>query len=141
SCSVHLTSSVVGTTVVNASTTNLVVGGVSLFRITDGIGANSGTASKSWLDIAVDKTATPLSMTAPGGTFTFNVTVTNPSPVSLTLISLVDNIYGDLDGKGTCAAGPTGPVIAANGGTYTCSFPGTFMGAAADSETDIVKAT
>src|SRR5207245_1252832 len=132
SCSVHLTSSTTGTTVVNASTTVL-VSGVSLFRMTDGVGADSGTASKSWLAISVDKTAAPLSLTAPGGTFTFSVTVTNPSPVSLTLTSLVDNIYGDLNGKGTCA---TGGRIAALG-SYTCSFPGSFTGSGGASQTDV----
>ncbi|MEW6153393.1 MAG: hypothetical protein AB1673_05295 [Actinomycetota bacterium] len=87
--------------------------------------------------ITVDKTADPLVMPEPGGTFTFTVVVTNTSIEPVTLTTLTDDIYGNLNGQGTCA---TGGVIAANGGTYSCSFPGDFFGGAGDIQTDVVTA-
>jgi hypothetical protein len=52
SCSVELTSSSAGTTVVGAST-DVVVGGVALARSTDGNAGNSGSASETWVDANV----------------------------------------------------------------------------------------
>ena len=66
--------------------------------------------------------------------------VTNTSSASsdpLTLTELVDNVYGDLNGKGTCSV----PQTIAVGGTYTCQFTGTFTGNPGASETDTVTAT
>ncbi len=85
----------------------------------------------------VTKTASPKSRPAPGGDFTFTITVENTGTTVATLSSLTDSVYGDLNGQGTCATGAT---IAA-GVTYTCSFTGTFNGVAGDSETDVVTAT
>ncbi len=87
--------------------------------------------------IEVVKTATPLERTAPGGSFTFHVEVKNPGTEPIVLIDLTDDIYGDLNGKGTC---DTGGTIAA-GGTYTCDFTAEFTGTAGQSQTDIVTAT
>jgi uncharacterized repeat protein (TIGR01451 family) len=86
--------------------------------------------------IVVDKTATPLTRAEPGGSFTFDVKVTNTSAESVTITALSDDIYGNLQGKGTCA---TGAVLPA-GGSYSCSFTGTFTGNAGASQTDIVSA-
>jgi hypothetical protein len=63
------------------------------------------------------------------------VVVTNTSPEPITTTSLVDNIYGDLNGRGSCAIGV---VLAANGGQYSCAFDGDFRGKAGDSQTDTV---
>ncbi|MEI7749771.1 MAG: VWA domain-containing protein [Candidatus Moraniibacteriota bacterium] len=68
--------------------------------------------------IEVVKTAGTLSLSEPGGSVTFSVVVNNKSFESVTLMSLSDDVYGDLNGKGTCA---TGGIIAA-GGSYSCSF-------------------
>ncbi|MDQ4132887.1 MAG: Ig-like domain-containing protein [Actinomycetota bacterium] len=86
---------------------------------------------------SVTKTARPVSMAAPGGTFTFDVTITNTSDGPITLTSLTDDPYGDLAGRGTCATDGT---IAATTGTYSCSFTGEFRGAAGASQTDTVTA-
>lgn len=86
--------------------------------------------------ITVSKTADPTSRPAPGGSFKFTVTVHNTSAEAVTLTSLTDNVYGDLNGKGTCATGST---IAA-GKTYTCTFSGQFHGKAGASQTDTVTA-
>ncbi|MGH9265025.1 MAG: hypothetical protein ACRD1D_10080, partial [Acidimicrobiales bacterium] len=85
--------------------------------------------------IRIVKTPDPLSRPEPGGTFRFTLTITNPSFEPVTIISLVDDIYGDLNGRGSCAIGVT---LAANGGTYSCSFDGDFFGNAGDSQTDTV---
>ena len=52
SCSVDLTSSTAGTTVVSASTTVTVLG-VDLGRATDGVSPNSGNANKTWVDASI----------------------------------------------------------------------------------------
>ena len=88
--------------------------------------------------IRVIKTASPLTRTEPGGSFTFHVTVINDSIEDVVLISLTDDIYGDLDGRGSCAIGAT---LAADGGQYQCAFDGTFTGNAGDAQTDVVTAT
>ncbi|HEX2046982.1 MAG TPA: hypothetical protein VHF27_04400 [Acidimicrobiales bacterium] len=85
--------------------------------------------------IRIVKTANPISRPEPGGTFRFTVTITNPSFEPVTTTSLVDDIYGDLNGRGSCAIGV---VLAANGGTYSCEFDGEFRGRAGDSQTDTV---
>jgi uncharacterized repeat protein (TIGR01451 family) len=88
--------------------------------------------------IAVVKTANPLTRPAPGGTFTFDVVVTNTSFESVTITSLQDSIYGSLDGRGTCAVGA---VLPPSGGTYSCSFTGDFNGPPNAAQTDIVFVT
>jgi hypothetical protein len=47
SCSVTLTSNVIGVTMVSASTA-ITVGGIQLVRTTDGVAPNSGNATKTW---------------------------------------------------------------------------------------------
>jgi len=86
--------------------------------------------------VQVVKSATPLTMGEPGGTFTFNVVVTNTSPEPVTITELTDDVYGDLATKGTCtdAVDTLLPV----GDTYACSFTGDFIGDAGDAQTDIV---
>lgn len=75
--------------------------------------------------ITVTKTAIapeplPVTVSELGEDVTFEVDVVNTSPEPLTLVSLVDNVFGDLDGHGTCAVGETIEV----GGTYSCTFTG-----------------
>ncbi len=85
--------------------------------------------------INIVKSADPLSRPEPGGSFRFTVTVTNTSFEPITTTSLVDDIYGDLNGKGSCAVGIR---LAPNGGSYSCAFDGEFRGRAGDSQTDTV---
>jgi hypothetical protein len=89
--------------------------------------------------IAVEKTANPTSVPEPGGDVTFTVVVTNSSVSSdpVTLVSLVDDVYGSLDGQGDCSVFQT---IAA-GDTYSCTFTGPVSGNADDSHTDTVTAS
>jgi uncharacterized repeat protein (TIGR01451 family) len=87
--------------------------------------------------VTVLKSANPETLPEPGGNVTFSVVVTNTSNEPVTLTSLVDNVYGDLNGQGTCV---TGGVIAANGGAYNCSFTGPVSGDAGSIHTDTVTA-
>ena len=68
--------------------------------------SDTDTASVSLTDtpssILVTKTATPTQV-QDSGTVTFSVVVANTSAVDTVYIdSLVDSIYGNLNGKGTC---------------------------------------
>ena len=51
--------------------------------------------------VIVDKTVDPSEVFA-GETVTFTINVINHSDEAVTLTSLTDSIYGDLDGQGTC---------------------------------------
>ncbi len=64
----------------------------------------------------------PLPVTVPelGADVTFQIDVTNTSAEVVTLTSLIDSVFGDLDGQGTCAVGET----IEPGATYTCTFTG-----------------
>ncbi|MCA1684071.1 MAG: hypothetical protein LC708_02960, partial [Actinobacteria bacterium] len=86
--------------------------------------------------IDIVKTASPASLPEPGGTFTFSLVITNPGPVDVTITELTDDVYGDLSTKGTCTTA-IGTVLAANGGTYSCTFPGDFNGVGGDRQTDV----
>ena len=46
--------------------------------------------------ISLTKTATPLSLPEPGGDFTFDVVVSNGSVEPVELLSLDDDVYGDV---------------------------------------------
>ena len=88
--------------------------------------------------VTVDKSASPTSILETGGSVTYTVVVTNTSGFAVTLSSLSDDKFGDLNGQGTCA---TGGSIAASG-TYSCTFTKTLAAAAAGStHTNTVTAT
>ena len=82
---------------------------------------NTATATfkiRSTPVISVTKTATPTSVPEPGGEVSFTVSVTNTGNVAVSLTSLVDNVHGDVNGKGTCVV----PQSLAPGASYACSF-------------------
>ena len=62
------------------------------------------------------------------------MTVHDDSVEPVKLVTLVDDIYGDLNGVGTCDTGGTIGI----GGHYTCSFSKEFTGDAGASKTDTV---
>jgi hypothetical protein len=88
-------------------------------------------------DVVVVKNASPTSVPEPGGEVQFTVRVTNNAVEPLTLTALVDDVHGDLNGRGTCATGATLPI----GGSYQCTFTATVSGNAGYVETDTVTAT
>jgi hypothetical protein len=67
----------------------------------------------------------------------FDILVTNTSPEAITLESLLDDIYGNLDGQGNCDLSVL-PVIPAFDGVYSCSFTVTISGSDGESHTNIV---
>jgi YVTN family beta-propeller protein len=88
--------------------------------------------------IRLDKSANPTSVPEPGGAVTFTVRVDNASAVdTVTITSLQDSIYGNLNGKGTCIVPQTLPPS----GTYQCSFIASVTGNAGKTETDIATAS
>ncbi len=93
--------------------------------------------------IAVTKAASPSSLPAPGGTFTFTATVTNPSTLQpVTITQLVDNIYGDLATRpGSTCSGLIGVVLAPGATSAPCSFTGPFNGNSGDKQTDVITVT
>ena len=88
--------------------------------------------------IQVDKSASDVQIPEPGGPVTFTIVVTNTSPADdVTLTSLVDDIYGDLNGQGDCVT-PTTIVL---GGSYTCAFTvDVLSNVGMTTETDVVDA-
>ena len=77
-------------------------------------------------------------MNEPGGPVTFTVVVSNTSTISrITLDSLVDDPYGDLNGRGDCAVG----AVLDPGDTYSCSFTVDVMGQGGDQVVDLVTAS
>lgn len=71
-CTVTDTSLTTGVDTVNA-TTDVVVGGVTLHRTTDGVGANSGPATKTWVNAAI--VIAPNATNEVGQPHTFTVTL------------------------------------------------------------------
>jgi len=89
--------------------------------------------------LEVEKRATPETLQEPGGPVIFFVSVGNTSSDTdpLILTSLVDDVHGDLDGRGTCFV----PQVIAPGTTYACRFIATVTGVDDYVETDVVTAT
>ena len=99
--------------------------------------------------VTVDKTANPTTVSEFGGPVTYTVVVTNTSAESVTLTSLVDDQFGNLDQddvgnhswtSSTCDTG--GRSAASNAGdtdTYTCTFTANVpAGAPGSTHVDVV---
>ncbi len=67
----------------------------------------------------------------------YSVTVENVSAEAAALINLSDNVFGDLNGQGSCTVGGSIP----SGGSYSCSFAGTITGNAGDSHTNTLSSS
>jgi len=86
--------------------------------------------------ITMTKTADVTVLDEPGGDVTFTFVVNNISAVdTVTIDSLVDTIFGDLNGQGDCSV----PQIIVAGDNYSCSFTTFVAGNAFDVHTN--KAT
>ena len=97
--------------------------------------------------LALEKSANPTSVQAPGGDVTFTVVVRNTSAAdAVTIDTLVDNVYGDLNGKGNCGT-LIGKVLQADdhapGGPdeASCSFTAPVTGPGGSTHTDVVTVT
>lgn len=90
-------------------------------------------------EVELQKIAVPRIARVSGTTITFEVEVFNESDRTdvLTLNSLIDDKFGDLNGKGTCATGGT----LASGASYRCEFQETLSGTAGTDHTNTISAT
>jgi uncharacterized repeat protein (TIGR01451 family) len=70
-------------------------------------------------DIQVTKTADPTHVPETGGTVTFTILVENIGVEDVTLTSLTDSVFGDLNGQGTLVTGGLIPVGESYSGTFT----------------------
>ncbi len=90
-------------------------------------------------DITVEKTADPTTVPETGGNVLFTFQVTNNSAEDASLTGMVDTVYGDLDGQGDCVFPQA---LAANGGSFTCSFVAFVSGdASGPAHNNVVTAT
>ncbi len=89
-------------------------------------------------DLRLVKFASPTTIDEPGGTVQYDVLVANVSPTPVTLLTLEDDLYGDLNGKGSCSVPQE--LIGLNS-LYFCSFQEVVIGQAGDVITDTIIAT
>jgi hypothetical protein len=87
--------------------------------------------------IGVEVLANPNSVVVPGGHVEFSVRVHNDGVEAVTLGSIVDNIYGNLDGLGSCSLA-SGDGMLGSGGSYECVFTAEVLGSVGDSEVHTV---
>ena len=87
--------------------------------------------------IQVTKTANPTAVMFSGGNVTFSFTVTNQSVEPVVLTELKDDVFGNLDGRGTCDV----PQTLAVGGSYSCQFTTWLSGDAGETHVNTVTAT
>jgi Ca2+-binding RTX toxin-like protein len=87
--------------------------------------------------VAVELSVSPASRPAPGGLFTFTVIISNPGSFGVEIVSLVDDVYGDLStapGPNTCDELLGATVGAVD--PLTCTFTARFIGDGGDSQTN-----
>jgi len=116
----------------NESIAREVVAGTYHVRV---FGFGEGSCNQYALDITqavapaaieVIKTADPTELVEPGGNVTFSFRIRNLSALdTVTIETLTDSLYGDLDGQGNCAA----PQSIATGESYGCSITRFLRGA------------
>jgi len=83
------------------------------------------------------KNATPTLVDAPGAPVTFSVRVDNDSSAeAANLVSLVDDVHGNLSGRGDCVLPQLLPIA----GFYACSFTTLVSGVVGDVEVDTITA-
>lgn len=103
----------------------------------------SGSATVTIADVVpviqVIVTANRTSLPEPGGLVRFTVQVTSSSVEDVKLVSLVDKVHGDLNGRGTCSV-PSGGIVLRPGGSYKCAYDAALAGNAGTAATNIVTA-
>jgi hypothetical protein len=87
--------------------------------------------------IEISKTADPADLLEPGGMVTFTTQITNTTAETITLVSLADDIYGNLHQQGDCNL----PQTITGNGYYACGFSTVITGTVGYSETNTVTAT
>jgi len=94
------------------------------------------------LDVApmatMNATATPNQILESGGLVTMTVTIVNEGPEVTMVTALTNTLAGELNGVGTCTLPQA---LAANGGTYTCTFARLVEGVATAPPRNLFTAT
>jgi von Willebrand factor type A domain len=111
------------------------------------------TNQKRGISVWVGKLADPSAVDEPGGEVRFTATVVNTTDAPVTLTSLRDDVYGNLDSTSSAddhawissACATEVPLAAYDGqiggvDTYSCSFVGNVTGAGGSSHKDTVEA-
>ena len=115
SCSITLASSLTGTTIVSAHTT-LSVGGVSLTRNTDGTGANSQPARKTWVNAKI--LIAPDATNQVGNSHTFMVTLFKDTGTGIFVPAAGEHVTVTLTpANGATASNQTGTCLNAGANT------------------------
>ena len=89
-------------------------------------------------DLRLVKFASPNQIDEPGGTVQYDVLVANLSSTPVELTSLVDDLYGDLNGKGSCKVPQT---LSGLNAIYFCAFSEQVSGNPGDVITDTITAS
>src|SRR6056297_1863579 len=87
--------------------------------------------------IAITNVASPISVDEPGGSSTFTVRIDNTGNVDVDLASLDDDVYGDLNGQGSCSL----PQSIVPGDFYQCAYSATVSGNAGDTQVSTTTAS
>jgi hypothetical protein len=104
------------------------------------IPTNSGITPEPVIEVT--KIARPDRVPTTGGSVAFTVEVINASANEAVLLKeLIDDVHGNLSGKGTCGTvSSTFPLEIAAGSVYQCTFTETISGATGSIERDTVTA-
>jgi len=140
----NFTNLAAGTYAVQVTDTNKVLTGKVLTGGTAPHNVNLGTEEiyvnadfgYSQAVIEVLKIGDPSTIFEPGGLVSYTITVNNRGFLPVTLKSLIDDVFGDLNGQGDCVI----PQIIAVGASYSCSFDQTISGNAGDQHSNTVTA-
>ena len=97
-------------------------------------------------EITVIKTATPLSVAEPGADVTFAVSITNDSPLPVTVTDISDSVFEDVT-----ESAPANPLVVSTtcatgaevdpGKTYSCRFAAPVTGNAGDVHENVITGT
>ena len=87
--------------------------------------------------ISVTNTASPASIGEPGDVSDFTVRIDNTGNVGVDIVNLTDDVYGDLNGQGSCNVPQTIDVA----GFYECTHTGAVAGNAGDSQSNTTTAS
>lgn len=100
----------------------------------------TGEATVAFTDVApmlaVTKTATPQRVLETGGMVTFAIEVRNTGLEQLTLVDLQDDLFGDLNGRGTCFV----PQVLSPNNLYRCTFAILVQGTFGNNHVNVVTA-
>ena len=108
----------------------------------ENLAEENATATVSFLDalpqITVSQDANPPSVPESGGMVVFTIKIANDTAEDVTLHSLTDDKFGDLNGVGDCVA--DGVQTVPGDGTYSCSFTEVVAGNGGTSHINVVTA-